>query len=186
MTLAVTKWLNGRIIEIGPNQFYRPGNDPEIPYLLLEDAAAPPGTVALTGQSVSAIAGALGVSRSLPLSGQSLTASAGSLSPNFTIPLVGISVVASAGTVTYNPSNDITLALSGQSIAVSAGTLGLTNSRSLSGSAVTASAGSFSLGISLPLSGTAVTVSAGTLVYAPAGTVTITVRAGSWIRYKAV
>lgn len=50
MTLAVIKLLNGGIVELGPDQFYRPGNDPTIPYLLLEDAASgtPTGTSATT------------------------------------------------------------------------------------------------------------------------------------------
>lgn len=149
-------------------------------------AGGPDITLSLSGQAVTASAGNLGIAVSNTLTGQSLTASAGALVPNFSIPLVGSSVTASAGTLTYSTSSNITLTLSGSSVTVSAGTLGVAISRSLSGSAVTASAGSLVPSLTLPLSGAAVTVSAGTLTYAPAAAATITVRAGSWIRYKAV
>ena len=126
-------------------------------------------TVALTGESVSAVGGSFALVATVGLSGAFATASAGNLSPGnvqtltgasatvsagtvsfaVSIPLVGSAVTAAAGTITYTTSSNVTVALSGSAVVASAGSLGLTNSRSLSGSAVTASAGSFSLGISL-------------------------------------
>ena len=61
MTLAVIKLLNGGIVEIGPNKFFRPGNDPSIPYLSLETEATG-ASLNLTQTAAIALSGAASVS----------------------------------------------------------------------------------------------------------------------------
>ena len=164
-------------------------------------------TVALTGASVTASAGTLAVTTVLPLAGQSATFAVGTLTPvtggDVTVALVGQSATFSAGTVA--PSTAVaaiglsataaqgvfsvatSLALVGEAGTFAAGTLTASStgggSAALIGEAATFSPGVFAPSVTIALTGIAATMSAG-ILSASSGSATITVKAGSWLRYK--
>lgn len=93
-----------------------------------------------------------------------------------------IPVPASAG-----GGGNVTVALTGASVTASAGTLTASStgggSAALIGEAATFSPGVFAPSVTIALTGIAATMSAG-ILSASSGSATITVKAGSWLRYK--
>lgn len=140
-------------------------------------------TLPLTGQAVSIFTGSFSLAQTVPLAGQAVTASSGAVAPSFSKALTGTAVTSSAGTLGPN----ISLSLLGQAVSALAGTLTASSggniTLALTGQAVSALAGTLSVGVSKPLVGTSLTTFAGTLTPS-SGTALITLKAGSWLRYR--
>ena len=140
-------------------------------------------TVNLTGQSSTASAGTLGPQISLALSGEAGTFSAGTLVPSVSLALGGESATFAAGTVV--PS--VAIAAIGLQATFSPGTLTPSSSSgdtvALTGEAATFAQTAPSVNVTIALTGIAATMAAG-ILSASSGTATITVKAGSWLRYK--
>lgn len=142
-------------------------------------------TVALSGFAAASAVGSLAVTNTRTLSGSSAASSTGTLLPSFSLALTGSSAASAIGTVI--PS--IAIGLIGISATASAGTLtatgGTGGGATLTGYGATVGIGTLGVTITLPLSGTAATVALGTLS-PTSGSATITIQAGSWIRYRKI
>ena len=68
---------SGSLANKSSNEFFRPGNDPETPYMLLEDEAAT--SVTLSGQSSSISIGSFTSSNTKQLSGEQAVVTNGSI-----------------------------------------------------------------------------------------------------------
>ena len=123
----------------------------------------PAFSAALSGQAIVAAAGGLSSSTSCALSSQSATFAAGSVVPSVAIAVIGLQATFAAGTLTASSSGGDTAALTGEVVSF----------------AQTAP----SVSVTIALTGIAATMSAG-ILSASSGTATITVKAGSWLRYK--
>lgn len=137
--------------------------------LVGENAAANAGTLlpafsfSLLGQAGAASAGTFSPSTSRALSGQSAAFSAGSVIPSVAIAAIGLQATFASGTLTASSSSGTTVNLVGEPVAF----------------AQTAP----SVNVTIALTGIAATMAAGILA-SSSGTATITVKAGSWLRYK--
>ena len=136
-------------------------------------ALTPSTSVAVSGSVSAASTGTLAPTASLALTGSSVTASSGTLTPSLSVTLSGQSVTSSAGTLTANTGSDVTVALSGAAVTVSAGTIAPSATVALSGSAVTSAVGTVSPGLSVALSGASSTSAAGTLTASTSQDVTV-------------
>lgn len=136
-------------------------------------ALTPSTSVAVSGSVSAASTGTLAPTASLALTGSSVTASSGTLTPSLSVTLSGQSVTSSAGTLTANTGSDVTVALSGAAVTVSAGTIAPSATVALSGSAVTSAVGAVSPGLSVALSGASSTSAAGTLTASTSQDVTV-------------
>ena len=140
-------------------------------------------TVSLVGESATTSAGILLPAFSLSLSGQAGTASAGNLSPSTSRALSGQSAAFSAGSVI--PS--VAIAAIGLQATFTAGTLTASSSAgstvALTGESATFVQTAPSISVTVALTGIAATMAAG-ILSSSSGTATITVKAGSWLRYK--
>lgn len=137
--------------------------------LVGENAAASAGTLlpafsfSLLGQAGAASAGTLSPSTSRALSGQSAAFTAGSVIPSVAIAAIGLQATFASGTLTASSSSGTTVNLVGEPVAF----------------AQTAP----SISVTVALTGIAATMAAG-ILSSSSGTATITVKAGSWLRYK--
>ena len=117
----------------------------------------------LSGQAGTAFAGTLNTSTSRALSGQSAAFTAGSVIPSVAIAAIGLQATFASGTLTASSSSGTTVNLVGEPVAF----------------AQTAP----SVNVTIALTGIAATMASG-LLSASSGTAIITVKAGSWLRYK--
>lgn len=117
----------------------------------------------LSGQAGTAFAGTLNTSTSRGLSGQSAAFAAGSVIPSVAIAAIGLQATFASGTLTASSSSGTTVNLVGEPVAF----------------AQTAP----SISVTVALTGIAATMAAG-ILSSSSGTATITVKAGSWLRYK--
>ncbi len=117
----------------------------------------------LSGQAGTAFAGTLNTSTSRGLSGQSAAFAAGSVIPSVAIAAIGLQATFASGTLTASSSSGTTVNLVGEPVAF----------------AQTAP----SVNVTIALTGIAATMASG-LLSASSGTAIITVKAGSWLRYK--
>ena len=117
----------------------------------------------LSGQAGTAFAGTLSPSTSRGLSGQSAAFTAGSVIPSVAIVAIGLQATFASGTLTASSSSGTTVNLVGEPVAF----------------AQTAP----SISVTVALTGIAATMAAG-ILSSSSGTATITVKAGSWLRYK--
>ena len=117
----------------------------------------------LSGQAGTAFAGTLNTSTSRALSGQSAAFTAGSVIPSVAIAAIGLQATFASGTLTASSSSGTTVNLVGEPVAF----------------AQTAP----SISVTVALTGIAATMAAG-ILSSSSGTATITVKAGSWLRYK--
>lgn len=137
--------------------------------LVGENAAAGAGTLlpafsfSLLGQAGAASAGTLSPSTSRGLSGQSAAFAAGSVIPSVAIAAIGLQATFASGTLTASSSSGTTVNLVGEPVAF----------------AQTAP----SVNVTIALTGIAAIMASG-LLSASSGTAIITVKAGSWLRYK--
>lgn len=133
----------------------------------------PSTSKSLTGQSLASAQGTLAPSTSKVLSGQSLTSAQGSLTPSTTVALTGQSLTASQGSLT--PTVGVVVALTGQQLTSSQGSLSPANSVALAGQSLTSSQGTLTPqtagNVTLALTGQALTGSQGNL--APANSVAL-------------
>ena len=140
-------------------------------------------TAVLSGESATASAGIVLPAFSFTLSGQAAAAAAGGLSPSFSRGLSGQSATFAAGSVV--PS--VAVAIIGLQAAFAAGTLTASSSggdtAALTGEVVSFAQTAPSISVTVALTGITATMAAG-LLSAASGTATITVKAGSWLRYK--
>jgi len=167
-----------------------------------------PGTaLPLTGQAITSAAGTIVNALAVALTGTAITSAAGTITANVdggvSVALTGAAITSAAGTLTPATS----LALTGQASTASGGSLGITISVPLVGASATASPGTLVAALSAALTGGSVTLSAGTVIPGTsvalsggsitfsAGTITavggsasatITIKAGSWFRYRIV
>lgn len=117
----------------------------------------------LSGEAATFTPGLLGGSVSITLIGQSAAFTAGSVVPSVAIAAIGLQAAFSPGTLTPSSSSGDTVALLGQ--------------------AATFAQTAPSTSVTIALTGIAATMAAG-ILSASSGTATITVKAGSWLRYK--
>lgn len=117
----------------------------------------------LSGQAGTAFAGTLNTSTSRGLSGQSAAFAAGSVIPSVAIAAIGLQATFASGTLTASSSSGTTVNLVGEPVAF----------------AQTAP----SVNVTIALTGIAAIMASG-LLSASNGTAIITVKAGSWLRYK--
>ena len=145
-----------------------------------DGAASHDVTLQLTGQSVTASAGTLGVSTALVVAGQSSSTNQGTITPvigggDVTVAITGIAVATSQGTLGVK----FDLAVPGQSAATAQGTITATIGGDITvqlvGQQVTTSQGSFSVKSDLPVTGYSVAAQQGTVtpVITGGGDVTI-------------
>lgn len=120
-------------------------------------------TIALTGIAATMSAGALVPSVSLALGSESAIFSAGTVVPSVAIAAIGLQATFSPGTLTPSSSSGDTVALTGE--------------------AATFAQTAPSISVTIALTGITATMASG-LLSASSGTATITVKAGSWLRYK--
>lgn len=157
-----------------------------------------------SGNTFTASSGTIKSAITYTPSGQAITASAGTIKSAVSYTLNGTAVTASQGTITASTGGAVSVNLSGSSITVSPGTLVAAISNTLAGSSITSSAGTLVQTISQSLSGGSISATAGTLTSALARTLsgssatfstgtlsaltgsTITIKAGSWIRYRTI
>lgn len=158
-------------------------------------------SLALTGQGGSFSQGVFTLQRETPVAGQSATFSAGLLDASLTIPLTGVSGAFAPGSVVPSvavaliglsataaqgsPAASITLALTGQAGTFATGTVTAStgDGATLVGQGGTFSQGTPGVSITVALTGIAATLATG-IVSAASGSATITLKAGSWLRYK--
>lgn len=149
-------------------------------YVVISD---PLISLALTGQGATASPGLLGAALSIPLTGQSGTFSAGTIIPSVALAAIGLQATGSLGS--FSPT--LSLALVGEGGTFSPGTLTPSSSAgstvALTGEAAAFAQTTPSVSVTIALTGIAATMAAG-LLSASSGTATITVKAGSWLRYK--
>lgn len=158
----------------------------------------------LSGSSLTGSTGTVVNAISQGLSGQALTTSTGTIKSAISYTLTGNSATISTGTLTASTGGAVSVNLSGSNLTISSGTVKSAISTALStslgtfatgtivntvgptltGISTTASAGTLVPAIARALSGTSLTVSQGTLSALTGST--ITVKAGSWIRYRVI
>lgn len=136
----------------------------------------------LSGQSVTTAAGTIRSAISRTITGSSVTVSTGSVSTGSDVSktLSGIALAVNQGTTTAAISRGIT----GQSSSFASGTIVNTVGPTLNGASLTTASGTLRSALSRTLSGSSVTVTPGN-VSSLSGTY-VTVKAGSWIRYRTI
>lgn len=158
-----------------------------------------------SGQQVTTSSGTIKAALAQALSGQALTLSAGTVKSAVSYTLTGQSTTVSQGTIVASTGGSaVSVNLSGTALTISQGTVKAAIAQTLSGQGVTASRGTLVPGVSTTLSGTTLTASVGTLTSAisralsgsaltmSTGTLSslsgtiITIKAGSWIRYRTI
>lgn len=157
-----------------------------------------------SGTSLTSSQGTVKNAVAFALSGQALTSSTGTAKSAISYTLTGQSLAVSQGTITASTGGDISVSLSGTALAISSGTLTSAITQALSGDSVTASRGTVVPSVSQTLAGASTTTSVGTLTSSIAralsgstlttstgtlstlsGTI-VTIKAGSWIRYRTI
>lgn len=146
-------------------------------------ASGPDVTVALSGVSATSALGAFGLTRTQALSGVTASSAVGQLIPGIALSVGGVQATGVVGSII--PS--LAIGLIGLSASGAVGTLtasgGSGGGATLSGVSATVGLGTLGANITIQLSGVAATAALGTL--APSsGTALITLRAGSWIRFR--
>ncbi len=119
------------------------------------------------------------------ITGLSATVSAGTLTEVVTQSLSGNLVTFSQGTVTTG--SDVAVSITGLAITSAIGTSVSSITESISGQSITVSTGTLTEAITVALTGGSIAFGLGTV--SPSGGVTaatITIKAGSWLRYKAI
>lgn len=136
----------------------------------------------VTGQSVTISTGTIRSAVSQTLVGSSITTTQGSVSTGSDVSkaLSGIALAINQGSVV----SALSRALTGIATSVSAGSITNTVGPVLSGVSTTATAGTLSSAISRGLSGSSLTINTGTL--SAVSGLYVTVKAGSWIRYRTI
>lgn len=135
----------------------------------------------VAGQSATFSAGLLGASLTIPLTGVSGAFAQGSVVPSVAVALIGLSATAAQG----SPAASIILTLTGQAGTFATGTVTAStgDGATLVGQGGTFSQGTPGVSITVALTGITATLATG-IVSGASGSATITLKAGSWLRYK--
>ena len=122
---------------------------------------------------------------SVSISGSAITSSLGTLTSAIVETLTGQTSTFAQGTVTVG--SNVTVSITGTTVTVSIGTAVSSITESITGNLITSSTGTLVQAVSQSLVGSVITISTGTV--SPSGgttAATITIKAGSWLRYKAI